>query len=230
MFTLYCLTFADGKRYIGQTERTTEKRMIEHRSNVMTGSNAPVHCAWRDQGSPSISSLGCFDTQAKAHAAERAAILRMDTLHPAGYNVSRGGKRPDIPWSDEMKAAAGERMKARWEKKKADGWVMPDSTKQKLSAKVFSAETRAKMSGAAKSRKREPLSQETCKKLSDSAKRKWQDEGHSAKRVESIKAAWNDANRAAMSEKAKETWLNPETRAKRIEAINAARAAKKQSI
>lgn len=97
-------------------------------------------------------------------------------------------------WTDEMRKAAGERCKARWAKRKSDGWVMPESTKDKLRTKSFSAETRAKMSEAAKGKPKAPRSEATRQKLSDATKLRWQDVEHARARVEAIKRAW-DAKR-----------------------------------
>ena len=76
-------------------------------------------------------------------------------------------------WTDEKKAKRSEHFKRIWAKKKANGWMMPESTKQKLAQKVVTAETKAKMSAAAKARKREPFTEETRQKMSENMKRVW---------------------------------------------------------
>lgn len=274
MHILYRLTFASGKSYIGQTVRTMNTRIGQHRRSAVNGKSLlPVHCAWRKYGEPLIEVIGEFDSPESLHKAEIDAIRDQSTLAPEGYNVGIGGetapsKSPSVKakisatskgrvhsievkafiaensknnwtndeyrekvssglkasWTDEMRKAAGERSKARWEKRKLDGWVMPDSQKDKLKAKIVSEETRAKMSAAAKGKKKAPRSQATKDKLSESTKRAWQDKELSARRVRSIKSAWTDEARGKMSEKAADTWRDPEVRDRRIAAMKASSA------
>jgi len=86
--------------------------------------------------------------------------------------VSEGLK---AAWTDERRAAKSVQAKKVWERRIAEGWKMPESTKQKMAQKVFSEETRAKMSASAKARKREPFSVETRKKISENTTRIWQE-------------------------------------------------------
>ena len=220
MHTLYKLVFASGKAYIGQTIRTMNVRIAQHRQSARNGSLLPVHCAWRKHGEPVVSVVAEFETQAELHAAEKASIIAVGTLAPNGYNVSYGGDtapstNPDVAakisqkakgrkykdttawsdastekwksdeyrkkvserlkavWTDERKAAKSAQAKKVWQRRLADGWKMPESTKQKLAQKVVTEETRAKMSASAKARKREPFSAETRKKISENTKRIW---------------------------------------------------------
>ncbi len=86
----------------------------------------------------------------------------------------------------ELRQNASLKFKAMWAKRKTEGWSMPEETRKKLSEKTFSAETRAKMSAAAKARKRAPVSDQTRAKLSASAKRQWQDPELTERRVSAI--------------------------------------------
>jgi hypothetical protein len=76
-------------------------------------------------------------------------------------------------WTDERKAARSDQSKKIWAERKAGGWKMPESTKQKLAQKVVTEETKAKMSASAKARKREPFTEETRQKMSENMKRVW---------------------------------------------------------
>ena len=90
---------------------------------------------------------------------------------------------------EDLKAGASVRAKAMWEKRKAEGWSMPQETRQKLANCVVTEQARKRMSEAAKARVRAPRSEETKAKLSEAARRAWQDPELSARRVAAIKAA-----------------------------------------
>lgn len=75
--------------------------MNQHRQSVASGSQLPVHCAWRKYGEPVITVLAEFETHDELHAAEVAAIAEFGTMTPNGYNVSIGGetapsKNPEV--------------------------------------------------------------------------------------------------------------------------------------
>jgi len=55
-------------------------------------------------------------------------------------------------WTPEMREKRSEISKAMWAKQKLAGWEMPESHKSKLAGRVFSDETRRKMSVSAKAR------------------------------------------------------------------------------
>jgi len=77
-------------------------------------------------------------------------------------------------WKDpEYRHAQSQKHKASWARRKADGWSMPEATKEKLRACTVSDETRAKMSAKAKDRVRGPMSEETRAKMAASAKARW---------------------------------------------------------
>lgn len=92
-------------------------------------------------------------------------------------------------WNDDRRKAASERIKKMWAQRQSDGWIMPDETKDKLSQKSFSDETRAKMSAAAKARKDRKHSPETRAKIAAATKKAWQDEKITDRRVPAIRQA-----------------------------------------
>lgn len=220
MHTLYKLVFASGKAYIGQTIRSMNTRIAQHRQSARNGSLLPVHCAWRKHGEPEVHVVAEFETHEELHAAEKAAIIAVGTLAPNGYNVSYGGdtapsKNPEVAakiaakskgrkysdttswseaaircwesddyrrnvsnglkasWDEARREAVSNRLKTFWAERKASGWTMPESTKQKMTQKVVSEQARANMSAAAKARKREPFSDDTRRKMSENMKRIW---------------------------------------------------------
>lgn len=92
-------------------------------------------------------------------------------------------------WDNDKRQEASGRAKKMWANRKANGWTMPDSTKEKLSKKLFSDETRAKMSAAAKARKDRKHSPETRAKIAAATKKAWQDEKITDRRVSAIRQA-----------------------------------------
>jgi len=93
-------------------------------------------------------------------------------------------------WTPEMRAERSRKSKAFWEMRRSDGWACLDSTREKLKGRVFSVESRAKMSAAAKGKPKAPRSDETKAKLSTNAKAAWEDKDAAATRVAAIRAAW----------------------------------------
>jgi hypothetical protein len=236
MHTLYLLTFQNGKSYVGQTVRTLQTRIAQHRNSAKRGSLLPVHCAWRSHGEPEVKVIAEYATHEELHIAEIAAITAVGTLTPNGYNVSYGGETAPsrsplvakkiaeratgrkhsntspwaiatkanwakeayrekvsaglcASWTEERRKEMSERSKAMWAKRKEAGWSMPELTKAKLQGRVFSEESRQKMSVAAKGKPKGPRSEETCARLSESIKRSWQDPEIRAKRTAAIQSS-----------------------------------------
>lgn len=92
-------------------------------------------------------------------------------------------------WDNEKRQEASARAKKMWDTRKANGWIMPDSTKEKLSQKTRSDETKAKMSASAKARKNRKHSPETRAKIAAATKMAWQDEELTDRRVSAIRQA-----------------------------------------
>jgi hypothetical protein len=79
----------------------------------------------------------------------------------------------DAFWTEDRRAKVSERSKSFWAKRKAEGWTVPEETREKLRKKVVTDETRAKMSESAKKRERKPQSDATRKKRSEMMKAIW---------------------------------------------------------
>ena len=272
MCTLYKLTFASGKSYIGQTIRTMKIRLAQHKRSAMNDSQYPVHCAWRKYGEPIVEIIGEYESDSDLNLAEISAISTYGTLSPDGYNVAYGGhiapsKNPEVrakmsakltgriqgqseldaksdaaklnwadeeyrakvsiglkaTWTDEKRLAASKRINAMWEKRKAEGWTMSESHRDKLRTKVVSDVARKNMSDAAKGKPKAKRSSETKAKLSESTKKAWQNKEVVERRVEAIKAAWDDSARSEMSKKASDGWKDPVIRERRLAAMRAAK-------
>lgn len=132
MFTLYVLSFSNGKQYVGQTTRKIITRITQHRQNAMrNNSMLAVHCAWRAHGEPTLKVIGEYDSQDALNIAEKTAIIALNTLSSNGYNISVGGdtapsKNPLVAakisakaigrcHTQEAKDSITEGMKKKWE-------------------------------------------------------------------------------------------------------------------
>lgn len=87
---LYKLDFANGKSYIGITEKCPFRRLRSHKSASLNG-NYRIHQAWRKHGDPKMTILAIIENK-DLYDAEIKAIKVFNTLHPAGYNMSTGGE------------------------------------------------------------------------------------------------------------------------------------------
>lgn len=139
---LYKLDFASGKSYVGITTGRLCTRMAGHRFSAATGSQLPVHRAWRKHGKPTVTVLAIAGGDYLLEIEKRAVDI-YDTFK-GGYNASPGGDL--VP-------------------------VMTPEIRAKIAAaavgRVYSAETRAKMSASGKGRK---MSAETRAKMSVSSR------------------------------------------------------------
>jgi hypothetical protein len=94
---VYLLTHTpSGKKYVGQTVTTFERRWIGHCTDAMRGrgkSESLVAALIRSDGPDSFRSelLGTADNQHDLDALERRCIAEHNTLIPNGLNKSRGG-------------------------------------------------------------------------------------------------------------------------------------------
>jgi len=91
VWKIYCLTFQNGKRYVGQTKRTLKKRFKEHCDDT---SKRILRFAIRKYGKETIT-LRLLDitfSQEDADRVEDGYIMMFGTLHPLGYNMQRGGQ------------------------------------------------------------------------------------------------------------------------------------------
>lgn len=115
--------------------------------------------------------------------------------------------------NEERRKAASERIKAMWAKRKEEGWTMPESTKKKLADRKVSDDTKAKMSAAAKGKKKAPRSETTRGKLAEATAKAWKDPEASSARAEAIRVAllarhanMTEEERRKFSEDRKRSW------------------------
>lgn len=90
MGAIYCLEFANGKKYIGMTSQLLADRMVTHRIDARS-KGAAVYRAWRKYGEPKASILA-FVEKHMLRDTERKAIAVFNTMVPNGYNLVAGGE------------------------------------------------------------------------------------------------------------------------------------------
>jgi len=141
---IYILLFPSGKRYVGQTIQTVEKRMRRHWRPSKKEYSYPVHNAMRCYGKKDTIIEKTFTlkcAQEYLDLIEIRAIKHYNTLAPNGYNLTEGGRGGAK--SKEAKANMSAAQK---------GKHLSEETKRKMSianrGKVLSEETRAKISAA----------------------------------------------------------------------------------
>ncbi len=234
---LYKLTFANGKIYIGQTQKTLKVRMQHHRQNVKHGSQLAVHCAWRKHGEPDIAVIGEYSCAAVLHRAEIAAIKLFGSLAPAGYNIGYGGetapsKNPEVAAKIATKATG----------RKVSEYARQRSSEQ-MAERMADSEYRAKVDAAVKASwtpERRAAASELARqratgvKFTDERRRKISEAKRNitpetrAKMSASAKArgcnnAFTDETRAKLSANAKAKWADKEHAEARKAAALAAR-------
>lgn len=103
MGSVYLLTFASGKHYVGQA-RNLIARWRSHRFHARRGDRRhyPLYAAWAKYGEPKLTIL--FEGPASAlNAVETEMIAEYGTVSPAGYNLAGGGAVPTQIHADTRK-------------------------------------------------------------------------------------------------------------------------------
>lgn len=164
---------------IGEFETDAELHAAEKAAIIAVGTLSPhgYNVAYGGETAPSknpevAAKISC-KAKGRRHADTTAwSNALVECWKDEGYRQRvRDGLK--AAWTDEMRADRSAQSKRVWAERKANGWVMPESTKRKLAQKVVTPESRAKMSASAKARKREPFSDETRRKMSENMTRIW---------------------------------------------------------
>lgn len=130
---MYRLVFASGKSYIGIIRKGANTRMNTHRADMVRGKDSLIYRAWRKHGEPILMVMAHLE-DSELEVTEIRAISVYGTLTPNGYNSTTGG---DIspPLMDHVARKIGDRHRGR----------------------IIGPEWRAKLSAAAKGRKKSDL-------------------------------------------------------------------------
>lgn len=193
--TMYKLTFANGKSYIGITSGSLHRRIILHRSHAKKEVRGALQRAIRKYGFNSITVevIATASGWEELCEMEKVAIVKFNTLAPNGYNVTSGGEGAvGVPISPQQRQAASERTKHLWAqgrmRNRPAGWNHSPEAKLKIAdagkGRIFSDERRAKI-GATKLGNKNCVgkicSQETRDKISAAQKGRVFSDEHKAK-------------------------------------------------
>lgn len=138
---VYCIeNLENGKKYIGQTTRDLVERFREHCGNSGTSVSPKLKNAIKKYGRDCFCMEAVWESsdcsQEEIDQKEIELIENMKTLHPNGYNLTKGGSGGRH--SDETKKLLSKISKDMWERKRGEmvtkrreQWT--DERKQKLS-------------------------------------------------------------------------------------------------
>ena len=109
---VYLITnLVNGKKYVGCTKVSVERRWVQHRSAAMKGSTFAIHAAIRKYGFQNFSIViieTVFGTCKDLKVAEIRHIKAHDCVSPRGYNLTEGGEGCDylVPGVEEKHTEA----------------------------------------------------------------------------------------------------------------------------
>lgn len=139
----------NGKRYVGQTTRSLDWRWRNHVGASERGAPQVINRAIRKYGPDAFvcSVLGTATSQNELDALETKFILELQTLSPAGYNLTTGGEHPTV--TDEVRAKHSVKSKGhhRWT---PEAIAKSVATRRRNGKYAVSEETRDRMSAAAR--------------------------------------------------------------------------------
>ncbi len=193
-WTIYCHTHIDsGRRYIGQTAKTWQRRWAQHLSQCKAApkrgwshfANA-IRLYGKDAFSHEV--LEVCDTLEAANAAEERWIAHFDSTHPEkGFNLAKGGAHTPHPVSNHYRS---------------DPEYL-ESQRLAAEARWKDPEYQARTLAATQEAIRTP---EVREKLSTAVSALWQDPDYRASQTEALKAAGSDP---AHRERLSKLWDDP---------------------
>lgn len=142
---VYCIeNLENGKKYIGQTTRDLVERFREHCGNSGTSVSPKLKNSIKKYGKDCFCVETIWEsndcTQDELDSKEIELIEELNTLHPNGYNLTKGGSGGRH--SDETKELLSKISKEMWENKRD---VMVEKRRQQ-----WTPERKAKLSDTLK--------------------------------------------------------------------------------
>lgn len=179
MYTVYCHTFPNGKRYIGITKRTVKERWGNGKNyeSCTLMERAIKKYGWENIKHDVISVV---ETKEEAEIEERRLISEYKSdNHEFGYNILPGGNVSDNPPSKEMR----EKLGRGWR-----GKHRSEEEKRKIGEGVRKAFDRPESNGHIGLKP----SENTKRKMSEAHKERWKDEERRIKQSDIQRALWAD--------------------------------------
>lgn len=142
----------NGKKYIGQTTQTLEKRLKGHFNSANTGSQYPFHKALIKYGLDAFESVVLDSAYNKKELNEKeiAWIAFYNTCHGEGYNCTEGGENVTMTNEIKMKIGQANKGKKSWSKGKKLTNEHASKISESNKGKKFSKEHKKKLSDAHK--------------------------------------------------------------------------------
>ncbi len=197
-----------------ELHRAEIKAIADHGSLAPNGYNVSFGGDTAPSKSPSVAAKIAEKAKGRKHSDDVKAEMS-DGLKERWKSdeyrskVSTGLK---ATWDDDRRKATSERLKAFWDKRKSEGWEMPESHKKNLRGREVSEETRRKMSDSAAGKKKAPRSTETCSKIAKNTSESWRDPEIRSLRSEAISKALKEKY-ANMTEEEKKAFSDTRKRA-----------------
>ncbi len=141
MGTIYCIrSKQSGKRYVGKTMLSIEKRFYKHCYDAKRGSSTYLHKAIRKYG---IDNFEVYAIEQTDDISERELfwIHELNTMAPNGYNLTIGGDGGNTSNTDGYKLGMRNRRSYK-------GKNNPMYGKSAMRGKNHSSDTKAKMSNS----------------------------------------------------------------------------------
>lgn len=113
---IYCITnVVNGKKYIGQTTTTLNRRWLFHKYSAKTGSSFVLHAAIRKYGELCfiVEQISQENSADELNKKEASLIASMRTLVPFGYNLTTGGDRFEHSAETKAKISMANRNRAK---------------------------------------------------------------------------------------------------------------------
>ena len=172
---IYCLRHIEtGRHYVGKTRRDPKRRWWQHISRARGGDKSFLYSAIRKYGSRAFTLELCAHGESleDLNRLEQEWIIRLNTIAPNGFNLSKGGdggiRHPSTNdkfkayWADPLWRAS--RLKQMSEKL----WTpeVAERISQSNKGKIIPEELRLRWSAIHKGKKRKPHTPEVRERIS----------------------------------------------------------------
>jgi predicted GIY-YIG superfamily endonuclease len=109
---VYCLTFPDGKCYVGVSGKP-KLRIRQHQQRSEVGTQPSLNDAWKKNGEPELSILAETTSREAAFLLEKHFIKALNTKVPYGHNMTDGG-RGIVGRSEESFRESGRKLSEKY--------------------------------------------------------------------------------------------------------------------